>query len=259
MSDFSIRSDSVNVEEIMRQIRARIREKRGVDYTEQEIQELASVRLEKFLDPTSVRSDILTELWRLQQEKAGAEGAESPLYHSSRAPVRVLRRLLRPLLKLFVNPVPLVNILQLQERHELTFMVLHNLVVELTRLGIEVKNLKMQVESLSSRLDFDERRARSLEGVVQYRPDTSEAPAREPGEENEAPNGKDETEAGATAARARRRRRRRGRRGGPDRGGPGQDARPGTPHGSGDEERAEAASSPETPDDPSGHKSEPGS
>ena len=41
--------------------------------------------------------------------------------------------------------------------------------LELTRLGIEVKNLKMRVESMSSRLDFDERRARALEGVVQYR------------------------------------------------------------------------------------------
>jgi len=28
----------------------------------------------------------------------------------------------------------------------------------------------MRVESMSSRLDFDERRARALEGVVQYRP-----------------------------------------------------------------------------------------
>ena len=39
MPDFNIRSDSVNVEQIMDQIRARIREKRGVDYTEQQIQE----------------------------------------------------------------------------------------------------------------------------------------------------------------------------------------------------------------------------
>ena len=48
--------------------------------------------------------------------------------------------------------------------------MIHNLVLETTRLGIEVKNLKMRVESMSSRLDFDERRARALEGVVQYRP-----------------------------------------------------------------------------------------
>jgi hypothetical protein len=51
MTDFSIRSDNVDVEQIMRQIRARIREKRGVDYTEEEIRELANVKLEKFLDP----------------------------------------------------------------------------------------------------------------------------------------------------------------------------------------------------------------
>ena len=57
--EFSIRSDSVDVEQIMKQIRARIREKRGVDYTEEEIRELASVRLEKFLDPAKLRSDLL--------------------------------------------------------------------------------------------------------------------------------------------------------------------------------------------------------
>ena len=45
MSDFKIRSDSIDVEQIMRQIRSRIREKRGVDYTEDEIRELANVKL----------------------------------------------------------------------------------------------------------------------------------------------------------------------------------------------------------------------
>ena len=34
MADFNVRSDAVDVEQIMRQIRARIREKRGADYTE---------------------------------------------------------------------------------------------------------------------------------------------------------------------------------------------------------------------------------
>src|SRR6266849_129919 len=59
MADFNVRSDSVNVEQIMEQIRARIREKRGVDYTEQQIRELAAVKLEKFLDPRGVRADLL--------------------------------------------------------------------------------------------------------------------------------------------------------------------------------------------------------
>ena len=59
MPDFNVRSDSVNVEMIMEQIRERIREKRGVDYTEQQIRDLASVKLERFLDPSGVRSDLL--------------------------------------------------------------------------------------------------------------------------------------------------------------------------------------------------------
>ena len=64
MADFNIRSESVDVEQIMEQIRARIREKRGVDYTEDQIRELASVRLEKFLDPKNLRSDLLEQFRR---------------------------------------------------------------------------------------------------------------------------------------------------------------------------------------------------
>ena len=56
----------------MRQIRARIRDKRGVDYTEEEIRELANVKLEKFLDPRGVRSGLLEEFQRAQAAIAGA-------------------------------------------------------------------------------------------------------------------------------------------------------------------------------------------
>jgi hypothetical protein len=61
MADFNIRSDSVDVEQIMKQIRTRISEKRGVDYTEDQVRELATVRLEKFLDPQNLRSDLLDQ------------------------------------------------------------------------------------------------------------------------------------------------------------------------------------------------------
>src|SRR5207247_4324660 len=66
MADFNVRSDSVNVEQIMEQIRARISEKRGVDYTEQQIRELAAVKLERFLDPRGVRSDLLDQFRKTQ-------------------------------------------------------------------------------------------------------------------------------------------------------------------------------------------------
>ena len=76
MPDFNVRSDSVNVEQIMEQIRARIREKRGVDYTEQQIRELAAVKLEKFLDPRGVRSDLLEQFQRAQPAYEPPRAAE---------------------------------------------------------------------------------------------------------------------------------------------------------------------------------------
>jgi hypothetical protein len=187
MSDFSVRSENLDVEQIMRQIRARIREKRGVDYTEDEIRELANVKLEKFIDPKGVRSGLLEEYRRVSTPEPPAPNfafGEDTLYETHRGPIRWLRSLFRPLLKLLFNPNPLIQALHIQSelntrnaeraaRREqldaLHYEVIHNLVVELTRTGVEVKALKMRLESMASRLDFDERRARSLEGVVQYR------------------------------------------------------------------------------------------
>src|ERR671915_709998 len=227
MTDFTVRSDNVDIEQIMRQIRSRIREKRGVDYTEEEIRELANVKLEKFLDPRGVRSDLIDQFRRSQAAMPPAknfEFQESTLYETHRGVIRWFRKLLNPILKLFLNPNPLIQALHIQselntrnaKREELDalhYEVMHNLVLELTRLGIEVKNLKMRVESMSSRLDFDERRARALEGVVMYRPGA--APPLQP-----PPSGEQRPAAGAPdpSDRRTRRRRRRGRRRPGDRG-----------------------------------------
>ena len=121
MPDFTVRSDSVNVEHIMEQIRARIREKRGVDYTEQQIRELAAVKLEKFLDPRGVRSDLLEQFRRVQPAYAPPElpnyaFEDQTLYDSTRPPLRWIRRLLQPLLKLFFNPNPLIRALHIQSQ-----------------------------------------------------------------------------------------------------------------------------------------------
>src|SRR3954449_2370893 len=220
MTDFSVRSDNVDVEQIMRQIRARIREKRGVDYTEEEIRELANVKLEKFLDPRGVRSDLLEQFRRKREASLppNFKFEDSTLFETHRGLLAFIRRLLRPILKLFFNPNPLIEALHIQSKlnaqqaalEPLYYEVIHNLVLETTRLGIEVKNLKMRVESMSSRLDFDERRARALEGVVQYRPGTV-APLQPPTGSNAGPGAAPVSPAEA-AERRNRRRRRRGRR-----------------------------------------------
>jgi len=182
MPDFNVRSDSVNVEQIMEQIRARIREKRGVDYTEQQLRELAAVKLEKFLDPRGVRSDLLEQFKRRQPPAVPSfTFDDTTIYETHRGVLRFIRRLLNPILKLLFNPNPIIHALHTQanlnavlekrrlEIDALYYEVIHNLVFEMTRLGIDTKNVKMRVESIASRLEFNERRARALESVVAYR------------------------------------------------------------------------------------------
>jgi hypothetical protein len=260
MPDFNVRSDSVNVEQIMEQIRARIREKRGVDYTEQQIRELAAVKLEKFLDPRGVRSDLLEEFRRAQPpyqppQLPNYAFEDNTLFDSHRGALRFIRRLLKPILKLFFNPNPLIQALHVQSQvnttlaerearleasrrstESLYYELIHNLVVETTRMGIEVKNLTMRIESLTGRLEFNERRARSLESAVVYKPAPGDIhvaaepshrpppppppsapaapPAFQPSGAPPAPGGQPGGPEGP-GQRSRRRRRRRGRRSGP--------------------------------------------
>jgi hypothetical protein len=272
MAEFNVRADDVNVEQIMHQIRARIREKRGVDYTEEQIQELAKIKLEKFLDPKGVRSDLLEKFRQTSATDLppNFEFDDLTLYRSSNPFVAFMRRLLRPVLKLFFSPNPLIQALHrqaainryLMEGDAIFYELMHNLVVEMTRTGIEVKNMKMRVESIAGRLDFNERRARSLEAVVQYKPEghggRSQQGGRGSGVEGQGgrgfaaegvPRGDQSGRAfgaegqgaaspradqgpsavdpmtGGESLRSRRRRRRRGRRSGPGFAGEGRETR----------------------------------
>ena len=257
MAEFNIRSDSVDVTKIMEQIRERIREKRGADYTEQQIRELANVKLEGFLEPGQVRSDLVehfrqltasAQTERIVQNAGGAppevfDFNQDTIYVSSRGPmgklIRLIRRILNPVLKLFFNPNPMIFALQrqaeinawtvqllqrqndlvervgkkflaLEELDKLNYEVLNNLVVEMTRLSVDMKNHKMLVESVAGRLDFSERRARALESIVQNR---VAAPSVPKGEEAD-------TSTGTSRPRRRRRRSRRRPGGAPSPEGP---------------------------------------
>ena len=240
MSEFTVQSESIDVEQIMEQIRRRIRAKRDEDYTEEQIRELAEVKLERFLDPQNIRSDMVTYYRRRLKEREAAL-RETPgvppsyefdpeiVFRSSRGIVgRLLywvRRLSSPIIKIFFNPAPILHALTVQQEINkrqaeaishmvrthtefieiaaLNYEVMHNLVVEMTRLSIEMKNHRMRVESIAGRLDFDERRARALETVVQYREGgEAAAPAPESSPRSDEGSGSDR----------RRRRRRRGRR-----------------------------------------------
>ena len=142
----------------MEQIRARIREKRGVDYTEQQIRELAAVKLEKFLDPRGVRSDLLDQFRKAPPRTSRRTLPNFRVRGRRRSSTRIaarplIRRLLKPMLKLFFNPNPLIQALHIQvaaqhvkrarsgasvargRSDQLYYELIHNLVVELDAHG----------------------------------------------------------------------------------------------------------------------------
>ena len=242
MSEFTVQSDSIDVEQIMAQIRQRIKAQREADFSEEQIRQLANVKLERFLEPERIRSGM-AEYYRkrLKEREVALRASPSPppsfefdaesIYRSSRGiSGRVLygiRKLLSPLLKFFFNLAPIVEALTIQQQINerqaevisqmvrtqsefieiaaLNYEVMNNLVVEMTRLSIEMKNHRMRVESVAGRLDFDERRARAPERGTQRR-DPRPAADRLSGETAAASSD------GSGGPERRRRRRRRGRR-----------------------------------------------
>ena len=241
------RTDRVDVEQIMRDIRTRIAQRSGIELSNQQIHELAARRLEAILDPRSLKPELLDQLRRSAGERSvsvdvvtpGAAQSfpfdEATLYDSPNALLRFIRQLLRPLLRMMFNPTPIAHALALQSRlnteiaareaerdrrqaewNALHYEILQRLALEVSRGSIESQNLLLRVESLASKVDFNERRVRSMEGAqVRVRPQDTVQPAQGvpsvPSEPAAASPQVGVTQPGETPRR--RRRRRRGRRG----------------------------------------------
>lgn len=235
--------DHVDIEQIVRDIRARISQRHGIELSNQQIQELAARRLEAILEPRTGKPALFEQLRRSAAEPAGAAPPadlgepfdEQALYDSDGGFLRAIRRLLRPILKLFINPAPLAAALARQstinadaaardaardrtqaEWNALHYEILQRLVTEISRVSIEMQSLSMRVEALGAKVDFNERRVRSFEQTThQGRPvqprstETSAAQGSEAAPAEGAQGGASDGEGSR-----RRRRRRRGRRGG---------------------------------------------
>jgi hypothetical protein len=184
----------VDVEQIMRDIRARISQRHGIELTNQQIQELAARRLESILDPRSIKPALLDQLRRAAgtSPETPAPSQEPPytfedttLYESHRGLMRFIRKLLNPILKLFFNPNPLIRALNIQARinsemlareaerdrrqaewNALHYELLHRVVTEIARVSLEAQSVSMRMESVAGKVDFNERRVRGIEGAI---------------------------------------------------------------------------------------------
>ena len=173
---FEIKSDDVDVDAIMRMIRKRIEEKKQGLYTDEEIREIAEHRLDAVLDAHEFNSDFISD-FRSQPGRWNYHFGPETIYRSSRGGVggilEGIRRVLRPLQKLFWNPNPMIAALSRQSDLNTYYVhLLHNLAVEITRLNLEVQDLKNRNLQLQGRLEFQARREKTLEEMVVYREDS---------------------------------------------------------------------------------------
>jgi hypothetical protein len=233
----------VDVEQIMRDIRSRIAQRHGIELTNPQIQELASRRLDAILEPRNIKPQLLEQLRKSAGSAPDIPEApsldtytfeETTLYETHRGLLRLFRKLLNPILKLFFNPAPLIAALHTQTRvnkaliardaerdrrqaewNALHYELVQRVVTETARLSIEMQALNARIESLSAKVDFNERRVRSLETIPPAntrppQPRPAEAlPVAAPADTAAAAAGGEQT----TDSARRRRRRRRGRRG----------------------------------------------
>src|SRR5262245_16816014 len=168
---FEAKAGGVDVEEVMRAIRQGIAEKkaRGL-YTDEEIERLAEYPLHAVLDANEFRSRLLQELLG-QPESWNYTFDPEAIYRSSRgAAGRFLesaRRWLRPIQKLFWNPVPMIAALSRQADLNQTLVhVLHNLAEQATRLNLDNQDLRNRVLQLQGQLALQARRQKALEELL---------------------------------------------------------------------------------------------
>lgn len=158
---------------LLEQVRQRIEAKKGTVYSEEELQELNAYPLRPVLDAHEFKSTLLKE-FRTEAERWNYRFEPDTVYRSSRGFVGSLlervRGVLRPVQKLFWNPNPMIAALSRQSDLNAAYVyLLHNLAEELTRLNLEVQDLRARHLQLEGRLEFLVRREKALEDMVVYK------------------------------------------------------------------------------------------
>lgn len=179
---FEVRSGGVDVDAIMREIRKRIEEKRQGLYSDEEIREIAERRLDAVLDAHEFNSDLVAD-FRAEGSRWNFRFDPETVYRSSRGAVgqalEAIRRILRPVQKLFWNPNPMISALSRQSDLNAYYVhLLHNLSLEVTRLNLEVQELKNRTLHLTGQLEMQEKRERTLESMVVFREDAAAGPKK---------------------------------------------------------------------------------
>jgi hypothetical protein len=169
---FEIKAEGVDVLALLADIHRRIDERKQGLYTDEELRFISERVLEGVLTGRELSADLLDE-FRARDAQWNFTFDPETIYRSSRGGGGLLeraRRLLRPVQKLFWNPTPMISALSRQsDLNRFSVHLLHNLVLELSRLNLDVQELRSRNLQLAARLEALERREKTLEGMVEYR------------------------------------------------------------------------------------------
>ena len=165
---FEIEAEGLDVQRLLADVHRRIEERRKSGlYTEEELRYIAERPLEPVLRARDVSAALLAEFRALDAQWNFSFDPES-IYRTSRGGfLAAARRLLRPIQKLFWNPTPMIAALSRQAELNTAYAhLLHNLTLEVTRLNLEVQDLKHRALQMQARAEFQARRNKTLEEIV---------------------------------------------------------------------------------------------
>ena len=208
MSTFSAKGSDIDVEAIMANIRKKIEEKRKGLYTEEEVKEIAEMRLDAILDSNEFNSDFVAA-FRARDAQWNYSFTPETIYQSSAGSkgglIRKLRSLLNPVLKLFFNPNPMISALTRQsDLNRYYVLLLNNMTTEVTRLNLELTNLKARLRTLGVRVDFQTKREKTFEQMASAKRESrSSREPREPREAREPRESREPRDSGSNDGRRR--------------------------------------------------------
>ena len=180
---FEIEAGGLDAERLLADVHRRIEEhRRSGLYTEEELRHIAERPLEPVLRAREVSAALLEEFRSRDAQWNYAFDPET-IYRTSRGGLLgAARRLLRPVQKLFWNPTPMIAALSRQaDLNRFTAHLLHNLVLELTRLELELAELRSRNLQLAGRVELLARRGKAVEEMLAEREAAGPAAAVGPG------------------------------------------------------------------------------
>jgi len=193
-SKFEIDDPSIDLEALEERIREAIEAKRGVRFSDEELEELRAMQVE----PRPRRADLprgwleqmpeaRSHLLRISPPPGVDESPTVSLYATGSVGARgrvlgFLRRLMRPFYRSTLNLEPVLSSMidatneqgawlseltgQLDRWHERDLHLLHNLVYELTNLNLELDRVKDRINEVTRRLDMLAEREKALERLT---------------------------------------------------------------------------------------------